>query len=163
MWTGVSGPRSFDPSQKQSRGVTMAHGNRLSRICERDANNITDKDRPPSLREIGSFLKVNGSLFDIDRRRKIIRGGGLAFILLVRSSEWWLYFSFSPPHLFSGQMDNFREGKRGRDNNSGIVRRIWLFIFRVGSVRICERSRLRKELSLLEIAECPLNWNNGLD
>ena len=32
MWTGYSGPRSFDPSQKQSSGVMMEHGKRFSKI-----------------------------------------------------------------------------------------------------------------------------------
>ena len=35
MWAWF-GPRSFDPSQKQSMGVMMAQGNNLSRICKRD-------------------------------------------------------------------------------------------------------------------------------
>lgn len=31
IFTGNSGPRSFDPSQKQSRGVIMAQGNKFSK------------------------------------------------------------------------------------------------------------------------------------
>lgn len=30
--TGNSGPKSFAPSQKQSNGVTIAHGNKFSSI-----------------------------------------------------------------------------------------------------------------------------------
>ena len=32
MVTGKSGPNSFDPSQKQSNGVMMAHGKMFSKI-----------------------------------------------------------------------------------------------------------------------------------
>lgn len=33
IYTGESGPKSLLPSQKQSRGVIMAHGIILSKIC----------------------------------------------------------------------------------------------------------------------------------
>ncbi len=36
--TGTSGPRSFDPSQKQSSGVMMAQGKRLSKIWKENTH-----------------------------------------------------------------------------------------------------------------------------
>ena len=41
MWTGKSGPRMSEPSQKQSRGVMIAHGNNLSRIVSTNCISVS--------------------------------------------------------------------------------------------------------------------------
>ena len=41
MWTGKSGPRISAPSQKQSRGVMMAHGNKRSMIVSTNCISVS--------------------------------------------------------------------------------------------------------------------------
>ena len=68
--TGPLVSRSLEPSQKQSKGVMMVHGNNLSRICKERCGN----------HKIGSFFIIQGGLSlvfgDVGKRKKQLLNGG---------------------------------------------------------------------------------------
>ena len=60
MWTGWSGPRSLDPSQKQSSGVMIEHGNRFSRIWKWKVETLIEKNPGTiKVRNTETVLKEN--------------------------------------------------------------------------------------------------------